>query len=833
MKNFTVSFITIEELKKILKNSIIKDSQSTLIQIFYANTNIDSIKEVQLFFKENYPASVVLGTTTDGVLESTAVYNDTKSVVTFTSFDETTLKTILLESADYNNDSFIMGQAIANQLSVDDTKSIITFTDGININGEEYLNGISSINSEVIVSGGLAADNGKLKKTYVFDKDTISSNGVIGVSLNSQSLNVRTSYNFDWLPIGKKMLVTKAIKNRIYEIDGIPAVEIYAKYMGDELANRLPQTGIEYPLVFEEDGVSIGRAVLFRHDDNSLTFAGNIEEGTLIRFGIGNIEMIIKNSDAQLKSMCEKFKYKPEAIFIYSCMARRRFMKEHIEDDLKATRNLGEISGFFTYGEFFSSKNKNQLLNESMTILALSEKTDLMNCKLCNTSGRYELNMNKEQIIAHLANTVSNELAELNENLEQRVKESSDLIFKQAYFDKLTGLPNRNSLINQLENTNNGVLFLINIDGFTVINDFYGYAIGDKILKRLALILEKKLSCHKVKIFKLPSDEFVLVMDMEKNKKNIEDKIKKINYIVENDDFLIDDNSIHVTVSVSASCIDKNNTSLKDVEISLKLAKKLGKDFLIFDEELREVSQSENNVKMANIIKNAIASDGIIPYFQPIYDAKTGKIEKYECLVRLKKENGDVLAPGAFLDISQTIKLYSSITEIMIEKTFSYFSKNGFNFSVNLSFSDILNKKTRKYIFDKIIEHDIGKQLTIEILETQEIENDSRVETFIAEVYSHGAKIAIDDFGSGFANFEHMTSIDSDYMKIDGSLIKNIDVDENARLVVETIILFAKKLNKKTVAEFVHTKQVENVVKELGIDYVQGSYLGVPQDTVV
>jgi len=104
---------------------------------------------------------------------------------------------------------------------------------------------------------------------------------------------------------------------------------------------------------------------------------------------------------------------------------------------------------------------------------------------------------------------------------------------------------------------------------------------------------------------------------------------------------------------------------------------------------------------------------------------------------------------------------------------------------------------------------------------------------FIEDIYSHGAKIAIDDFGSGFANFQHMTTIHSDYMKIDGSLIKNIDTDKNARLVVETIVVFAKKLGKKTIAEFVHSQEVYDVVKELDIDYVQGYHLGMPMAEIL
>ena len=165
----------------------------------------------------------------------------------------------------------------------------------------------------------------------------------------------------------------------------------------------------------------------------------------------------------------------------------------------------------------------------------------------------------------------------------------------------------------------------------------------------------------------------------------------------------------------------------------------------------------------------------------------------------------------------------------MIKKCFQKFSGTGLNFSINLDFSDILNEKTKSFLFKKMQEYAISSQLTIEILETQEYESDQRVKEFIDDVYVNGAVIAIDDFGSGYANFEYLSIIKSDVIKIDGSLIKNIDKNKNARLIVETIVNFVKKLNKKTVAEFVHNKEVYSIVNELGIDYIQGYYMGEPK----
>ena len=831
MTNINISFITIDELKQSLAKQNIIDSSKTLIQLFCANTDIEFLKQIQLLFCDKFPKSILLGTTTDGVIENSNVYNDTKSLVSITSFERTSLKSVLVE---HTQSSFNTGEVLAEAISSNDTKVIISFADGIHTNGEEYVDGISKVNPSIILSGGLSADNGNMDKTYIFDKERIVTNGAIGVSLSGDSLDITTNYNFDWMPIGKKLKVTKAIKNRVYEIDGISAVDTYTKYMGKDLAERLPQIGVEFPLIFEQDGVSVGRAVLFKHNDGSLTFAGNIKEGQLVRFGVGNIETILRNNNYHIENFFKRLKYNTEAIFIYSCMARRRFMNKHIETELKSLSNIGNVSGFFTYGEFFHSQSNNQLLNETMTILALSEKKDLIAMDIKTSIVDQKFEINSGHVLAHLANTVSSELAELNNNLEQRVKENLDYIYKQAYYDKLTGLSNRLSMIKELNQSVGKVLFLINVDDFTTINDFYGLTIGDKVLKQLANLLKNiSQDDDDANIFKLPSDEFAIIIPLDHEKQTIEEKAKEIISAVEDENFLLGGHSTHVTVTVSAAFIQNSSTCFANADMSLKLAKKANKEYMIYSEDMKLSSQYKNNITMAKTIKDAISSDNIIPYYQPIFCNKTNKVEKYEALVRLRNDEGKILSPFFFLDISQKIKLYPYITEIMIEKTFLTFSKNGLNFSLNLEVTDILNEKTRKLIFDKITEYNIATQLTIEIVETQEMENEKSIHEFIDEVYRVGAKIAIDDFGSGFANFEHMTKIKSDYMKIDGSLVKNIDTDHNARMIIETIVIFAKKLGKKTIAEFVSSKEIYDIVKELGIDYTQGYYLGEPKPNIL
>ena len=834
MKNFTFDFITPQEVSDKVDKAVVNTVQ-TLIQIFCISTDINEIETIQTYFANNFPQATLIGTTTDGIIDGSTIHTKSKNVVTFTVFDHTKLKVTLIEHQKYFDNSYSTGVNIAKELVEGDTKVIISFTDGLHTNGEEYAKGISSVSSDVILTGGLAGDNGQLQETYVFTKDKISSNGAVGVSLNGSVLNVTTNYSFDWMPVGKELLVTKAIANRVYEIDGMRAVDVYAKYMGHELAAQLPQVGIEFPLIFKLNDVLVGRAVLLKHDDGSLTFAGNINEGIKVRFGVGNIEDILNNSSYKIRKLLTQMEYKPEAIFVYSCMARRRFMKEYMNDELALLSNVGEVSGFFTYGEFFHKDDGNQLLNETMTLVALSEeKTPISLSDFKENFPVRDFVVDAHHVVANLANIVSTELEELNYSLEQRIQESANYIYKQAYSDKLTGLPNRLSLIKRLAQSVGKVIMLVNIDDFTTINDFYGHDVGDKVLKKLAFSLQTLSEYEDAELFKLPSDEFAIIAKMDHAPEKIEEKIKNCINIIESEEFVVSDGHYaHVSVTVAAALVNEQRTGLVNADMTLKLAKRAGREYMIFNEDLMLAKQYESNIHIANTIKSAISRDAIVPYFQPIIDVKKRTICRYEALVRLVKEDEEVLSPFAFLDISRKIKLYPQITEIMIEKSFSHFAKNGLDFGINLSFSDIKDEKTRVYIFQKIKEYSIAPQLTIEILETQENDDEIAVREFIQNVYDVGASIAIDDFGAGFANFSHMTTLRSDIMKIDGSLIKNIDTDANARLVVETIIVFAKKLGKKIVAEFVHSEAVYKVIEELGIDYAQGYYLGKPEKEIV
>ncbi|MCT7553550.1 EAL domain-containing protein [Aliarcobacter butzleri] len=240
----------------------------------------------------------------------------------------------------------------------------------------------------------------------------------------------------------------------------------------------------------------------------------------------------------------------------------------------------------------------------------------------------------------------------------------------------------------------------------------------------------------------------------------------------------------------------------------------------------------KDNRQLIKNLRNALLKDKLLVYGQKIVNNKTNEI-KYETLMRIELEDGTILSPSKFLEPSKKAKLYLSMTRKLVKKACTYFKDSNIEFTLNLTLEDLKDNYTMNFIFNTISKTKTAKQITFEIVESEGIEEFQEVNNFIKNAKKLGCKIAIDDFGTGYSNFEYTIKLDIDIIKIDGSLIKNIHLDKNLELTVETIVTFAKALNIKTVAEFVHNEEVYECVKNLGIDYSQGYYLHEPEELIL
>ncbi|MEM7020223.1 MAG: EAL domain-containing protein [Pseudomonadota bacterium] len=239
----------------------------------------------------------------------------------------------------------------------------------------------------------------------------------------------------------------------------------------------------------------------------------------------------------------------------------------------------------------------------------------------------------------------------------------------------------------------------------------------------------------------------------------------------------------------------------------------------------------EYNLTWGTKLKYAIKEDRLVPYFQPIANNNDDSIQKFECLVRLIEEDGSAITPGVFLGVAKKFKLSPDITRIMIEKSLLVLKDSDYEISLNLSYEDIIDTETTDFIKANLQEREIAERVTFELLESESIANYEQVHLFIQDIKALGCHISIDDFGTGYSNFEHILRLNVDFIKIDGSLIKELDTDDNAYVVTRSIVNFAKELDIRTTAEWVHSQSVLEKVKSLGVDYAQGFYIGEPAPT--
>ncbi len=410
-----------------------------------------------------------------------------------------------------------------------------------------------------------------------------------------------------------------------------------------------------------------------------------------------------------------------------------------------------------------------------------------------------------------------------------RVDKENELLEKLSITDDLTGLYNRRKFQDDSKNIKNPILLIVNIDRFKYYNELYGVEIGDFILKEVAQTLKILLYKIDVDIYRLGADDFGILSS--KNNINAEKLSENIIKYFKNN--IIEFNNLEFNISVSIG-ISEFEPLIETADIALKEVKQNShKQYEVYNLSNVYLKKIKNNMNKLSILKNTIENEKIIPYFQPIWDNRTGKVIKYEVLARVSNDS-KVESIYPYLDIAKENKLYKYITESIYKKAFEKFKDTNIEFSLNIGIADLNEPETMDLInnlFDKYPK--IVKNITFEILEDDAIKNYNILKEFITFVKSKGCQIALDDFGSGYSNFAHILNLDIDFLKIDGSLIKFLPEDKRMQVIVETIVKFSQKMNIKTIAEFVASKEIYEKVKELNIDYTQGFYLGEPSDKLV
>ncbi|MEZ7933440.1 MAG: EAL domain-containing protein [Sulfurospirillum sp.] len=396
-------------------------------------------------------------------------------------------------------------------------------------------------------------------------------------------------------------------------------------------------------------------------------------------------------------------------------------------------------------------------------------------------------------------------------------------------------MSDKKQLFDFLEANRLSVLILVQIEDYNILEKFYDKASVEKIEdafgKNMLYLMPNRWGFQRV--YHLENGLYAFAID-RRNCKASKEEIHAVleQFLMNVKEYVVKIDSIEYDISAICSFTYGIFKIFEDAKIGIENAIQT-KQPIVYADGLSgiEYDNALKNIETIHIIKTAIDNRKIISYFQPIVNNQTQKIEKYESLVRLLTEDGQLLTPLYFLDTAKKGRYYSKITKIVLENSFAALYKiSDAAISINLSVHDIERDEITHYIENLLVQHeDEAHRIIFELLESEDIKDFALIKQFIQKVKAKGVKIAIDDFGTGYSNFERLLSYEPDILKIDGSLIKNIHNNQINQHIVETVMLFAKKQNLSTVAEFVENETIYEIVRDMGIDYSQGFYFGKPE----
>lgn len=377
------------------------------------------------------------------------------------------------------------------------------------------------------------------------------------------------------------------------------------------------------------------------------------------------------------------------------------------------------------------------------------------------------------------------------------------------------------------------MIVLIRIDGFIDIEKLYGHNVTENIENSFANDLFKYMPeyLNFDKFFSLGNGEYAFVQDLEYQKEmdvfRILNELKNFQSIINGLKVEIGEIDYDVAIIMSVA---NGKDCLENVKHGISSLIQSKQDFVVSNNFAKiEQDAAFRNLQILKMVKTAIENGKIISFFQPIVCNKTQEIVKYESLVRLINEEEEIISPFFFLDIAKKGKYYSRITGIVLENSFKALNQTDKAITINISALDIEKHSTRKKIYELLdANKSEGYRIVFELLEDEDVKDFDEIEKFIFNVKEYGVKIAIDDFGAGYSNFERLLKYQPDILKIDGSLIKNIETDAYCISVVKSIVAFAKEQEIEMVAEYIENKNIYIILKDLGVEYSQGYYFGKP-----
>ena len=864
MYTWNFQYISKNRLAEALEQLRLNDHKGdVLIRIHTAIHVGDEAVDLAKFIKNIIPKAKIFGTSTSAVI-SWGQLLPNRCVISVTATEDVRVMTYMTPACDETTgqplDPDVLCRRIKYETVFDDTKLLLTFLTRKYIELNSFIDKCNDAFPGVQMVGGLAntGDNSMkrfLESGFVFNEKGWSDSSIIVASFGGAKLECMSSYATGVQPFGEKCEVTDTFAHTILSLDGKDAAQEYILGVGNDLRERADIASL-FPYAYADAG-DIPVFVRLSKDESLediypkeqplyqgeyeghpdldtsrprefLSAYQKVSVGRKLRRAFIYDRQVIADNRSMFRKI-ENFK-KAETLFGYSCIVRSMIYSNCVKWELSAYAN-SNISGCITEGEIVCVNGRNTVANCSFVVSVFGEREEAQEYNPYVFSHTESLSQDNKLLLNYLLDVESylekNNKDEAASNLREFVKDcESKLLFSEE-----EEIPNAASLSMDIRLSGYDRVCMISVSGVSGMKAVFSEELvnltrRDLITKcsgyaktkgyRVYLIDEWQLAIAETS-YKVTLSQFTA--DMEKLQRDLfeysEDHIAIVPMFC-----LID------------GCTEENLDSLY-YKARIDMANKNVQFIVVnaLDTKL-DVDSILERYHIVNVIKYAIDNDKVIPYFQGIYDNKTNSIHHYESLMRLQDETGKIYYPGSFLDVARSYGLlYDALSRKMIEKVFEKFKDvEDKSVSMNVSIRDIKDKEMSEYIFDSLASVAHPENFVFEILENEDIDDYNLMMAFVDRIHDLGGKISIDDFGSGFSNLQHIAEIHSDFIKIDGSIVKRCHENVESEHLV-ALITYWKKLGDdkvKIVAEFVENQQIQDVLLKYNIDFSQGYLFSKP-----
>lgn len=805
-----------------------------LIRIHTAVHNAEEAVDLAAFIKDIIPGAQILGTSTSAVISGGKLIHD-QCIISITQMSEGSVQVARVPLQDGPDDAAMSAEALCHwvgeALVRKNTKLLLAFLPA-EYQDVERFTGISyeKLPGVQMIGGGVDWNDIVGDAGFVFDESGWSSQDAIFAALSGDVMESRANFVTGVQVVGETHEVTKVLGNRILEIDGKPAAEFMHEGIGEKVS-KMPDVGFYFPLTYSENGLDVPFAISYSGKDG-LVANHNVTLGRKIRRAFFYDRQIVSDNRSMFNQV-ESFA-KGETIFAYACSYRYVIYPNSVKWELSAYEN-SNTCGCLIRGEIGAVRGRNIYTNCAFVLAVAGEYPDSQQYNPYVFNHTESLAEDNQKLIGCLMDAARLRAEESDASMTRSLQSFIQSCEQKILYSEKQGIANEAALNMDIQLNGYDRVCLIDVLDTASMRMVFPEQLIDKTHEHYVTECSTFAARKNYRLYTL--DRWQVAIAVPSYMVSLADFVEDMKILQKK---LFEATEEYVAI-VSVFCVI-NECTVENIrsEYNAALLEMMQKNIQFYICDGREDQLDEESIRekyrMVNVINYALSNDRVIPYYQGIHDNKTNTIHHYEALMRLEDENGRVYTPYTFLDIARSFGLlYDALSMAMLKKVFEKFRNSpDKSVSINLGLRDIKNEELTAYIYSFLSTARYPGNFVFEILENEDVDEYDTLLRFVNSIHKLGGQISIDDFGNGYSNLMHVINIPSDYLKIDGSIVRECCNNKESENLVALISSW-NRMNahgSKIVAEFVENEAIQEKLIHYDIDYSQGYLFSKPSPEV-